>query len=98
MQADLNDNDERIDFYGAGALTASVLERLPDVPITYLYGLRQQDDPNWEEGAYEAGLRAFMRSLPLGRLVEFDTDHDMLIDIPDDVADQIRRVVAQTAA
>jgi pimeloyl-ACP methyl ester carboxylesterase len=98
VKASLNENDERIDFYGAGALTASVLERLPDVPISYLYALRQQDDPNWEEGAYEAGLRKFMRSLPLGRLVEFDTDHDMLTNIPADVADQIRKVLAQTAA
>ena len=51
-----------------------------------------------EEGAYQAALRAFMRSLPGGRLVEYDTTHDMVFTIPADVADQIRRVVAEAAA
>lgn len=97
VKAELNDNDERIDFYGAGAVTASVLERLPDVPITYMFALQQDYPKEWDEGAYQAALRAFMRSLPDGRLVEYDTTHDMVYTIAADVADQIRQVVAQTA-
>jgi pimeloyl-ACP methyl ester carboxylesterase len=98
VKAELNNNDERIDFYGAGAMTASVLDNLPDVPIVYLRALQQKDPKEWEKGAYEAALQEFMRDLPDGRLVEYDTDHGMLINIPADVADQIQRVVAQTEA
>ena len=95
---ELNNNDERIDFYGTGALTASVLDRLPHVPITYLRALQGEDDPDWEKGAYAKALRSFMSGLPDGTLLEYDTDHDMLFNIPDDVAEQIRQVLAQTAA
>jgi pimeloyl-ACP methyl ester carboxylesterase/predicted small lipoprotein YifL len=90
---ELNDNAERIDFYGAGATTDAVLDNLPQVPITYLYALQQEGDPDWEEGAYFAALRRFVRSLPEGRLVKFDTDHDMLHNIPEDVAEQIRKIL-----
>lgn len=96
VKIELNNNGERIDFYGAGAATDSVLANLPHVPITYLYALRGEEDPDWEEGAYAAALRKFMRGLPNGRLVEFDTDHDMLLDIPADVADQIEQLLTTT--
>ena len=66
VRAELNDNDERIDFYGAGAMTASVLDNLPDVPIVYLRALRVKDPTEWEEGAYEEALREFMHGLPDG--------------------------------
>jgi pimeloyl-ACP methyl ester carboxylesterase len=98
VKAELNDNPERIDFYDTYALTTSVLDSLPAIPITYLFALQQDYPDEWEEGAYPAALRSFMRSLPKGKLVEYETDHDMLIDIPADVADQIRKVLAQTAA
>jgi len=97
VRKSLNDNPERIDFYGTYAQTTSVLDSLPTIPITYLFGRLQVFDESWEEGAYPAALRAFMKTLSDGRLVEFDTDHEMLINIPDDVADQIRQVVAQAA-
>jgi hypothetical protein len=93
VRKELNANDERIDFYGAGATTAAVLDDLPEVPITYLRAMRVKDPKAWTEGAYGAALQTFMRKLPDGRLVEFDTDHDMLIDIPADVADQIQQVL-----
>jgi len=95
VKAELNKNDERIDFFGTGALTASALDRLPNVPITYLYGLQQEFDPDWEVGAYDAALQGFIAGLPQGKLVEFDTDHDMLLDIPADVADQIQQVLSE---
>ncbi len=90
----LNSNAERIDFYGAGATTEAVLDRLPDVPITYMFALQQTFDKAWK-GAYPGALRAFMKDLPDGRLVEYDTTHDMVFIIPADVADQIRRVLAE---
>ena len=92
VEEELNANAERIDFYGAGATTDAVLDRLPEVPITYMFAL-QQDYPKEWKGAYPAALRMFMRDLPEGRLVEYDTTHDMVYTIPADVADQIERVL-----
>jgi pimeloyl-ACP methyl ester carboxylesterase len=93
VEEELNANAERIDFYGAGATTAAVLARLPEVPITYMFALQQDPYPKEWKGAYPAALRKFMRDLPEGRLEEFDTTHDMVYTIPGDVADQIQRVL-----
>jgi pimeloyl-ACP methyl ester carboxylesterase len=97
VEKELNANAERIDFYGAGATTDAVLDRLPEVPITYMFAL-QQDYPKEWKGAYPEALRAFMKDLPDGRLVEYDTTHDMVYIIPADVADQIRQVLADVGA
>jgi pimeloyl-ACP methyl ester carboxylesterase len=93
----LNSNDERIDFYGAGPTTDAVLDSLPHVPITYMFALQQDYPKEWEEGAYFAALRRFVQGLPEGKLVKFDTDHDMLLDIPADVADQIEQMLGDVA-
>jgi pimeloyl-ACP methyl ester carboxylesterase len=96
VEKELNANAERIDFYGAGATTDAVLDRLPVVPITYLFALQQQEYPKEWNGAYPATLRAFIRGLPAGRLVEYDTTHDMVYTIPGDVADQIQQLLTRT--
>jgi pimeloyl-ACP methyl ester carboxylesterase len=96
VKIELNSNDERIDFYGAGPTTDAVLDSLPHVPITYMFALQQDYPKEWEEGAYFAALRRFVRSLPEGKLVKFDTDHFMLDNIPADVADQIQQVVGRS--
>jgi pimeloyl-ACP methyl ester carboxylesterase len=93
VRQELNANAERIDFYGAGATTEAVLDRLPEVPITYMFALRHEPYPKEWKGAYPAALRKFIRGLPDGTLVEYDTTHDMVFTIPGDVADQIQQVV-----
>ena len=98
VKKELNANDERINFYGAGATAAAVLDDLPEVPIAYLRALDVKDPKAWEEGAYGAALHSFLRQLPDGRLVEFETDHDMLTDIPADVANQIQRILMDVPA
>ena len=93
VEKELNANAERIDFYGAGATTEAVLDRLPEVPITYMFAL-QQDLSEGVEGRLPGG--AAERSCGVcrtGRLVEFDTTHDMVYTIPGDVADQIQQVL-----
>jgi pimeloyl-ACP methyl ester carboxylesterase len=96
VEEELNANAERIDFYGAGATTEAVLDRLPEVPITYMFAL-QQDYPKEWKGAYPATLQRFMRDLPEGRLVEYDTTHDMVYTIPGDVADRIEQLLTRTS-
>ena len=97
VKQELNANAERIDFYGAGATTEAVLDRLPEVPITYMFALKHEPYPKEWKGAYPAALRKFMQGLPDGTLVEYDTTHDMVFTIPGDVADQIQRVLRRVA-
>jgi pimeloyl-ACP methyl ester carboxylesterase len=97
VKAYVNGNAERIDFYGAGATTDAVLDRLPDVPITYMFALQQDFAKEWK-GAYPGALRTFMNGLPDGTLVEYDTTHDMVYTIPADVADEIRQVLTDVGA
>ncbi|HET9249705.1 MAG TPA: alpha/beta hydrolase [Actinomycetota bacterium] len=89
IAADLDDNPEHIDFYDAYAVAADVVDRLPPVPITYLFGTLQELPPEWEPGAYEEALHAYMRGLPEGRLVEEESGHGMPLEIPDEIASQI---------
>lgn len=98
VEEELNANAERIDFYGAGATTKAVLDRLPEVPITYMFALQHEPYPKEWKGAYPGALRTFMRGLPEGRLEEYDTTHDMVYVIPGDVADQIHRVLRRVGA
>lgn len=93
IAAELDDNPEHVDFYDAFAEAAAAIDRLPPVPITYLFGTLQEPPPEWEPGAYEEALHAFIRSLPHGRLVEEDSGHDMPLEIPGEIASQIRAML-----
>ena len=76
VEAELNANAERIDFYGAGATTEAVLDRLPEVPITYMFAL-QQDRLIRRSGRAPTRQRcgSSCEICRTGRLVEFDTTH-----------------------
>jgi pimeloyl-ACP methyl ester carboxylesterase len=90
IAAELDANDEHLDWYDAYEEVGAVLDRLPPVPITYLFGKLQELAPEWAPGAYEEALHEFIDGLPRGRLVEEDSGHDMPIEIPDEIAAQTR--------
>jgi pimeloyl-ACP methyl ester carboxylesterase len=90
IKAELDDNDEHLDFYEAFGQVGAELDRLPPIPITYLFGALQDLPPEWERGAYVESLHAFIDGLPRGRLVEEDSGHAMPIEIPEEIAAQIR--------
>jgi len=95
LRRDINDNPELVDAYEAYAQTAALLPRLPDVPITYMWGTLQEGPPEWPAGAYEAGLRAFMDGIPQGRLVESTADHDIPRDIPEQVVTELELLLGE---
>jgi pimeloyl-ACP methyl ester carboxylesterase len=88
IAAELDANDEHLDFYDAYEEVGAVLDRVPPVPITYMFGTLQELAPEWAPGAYEEALHEFIDGLPRGRLVEEDSGHDMPIEIPDEIAEQ----------
>ena len=92
IMAELDDNDENLDFYEAFGQVGTELDRLPSVPITYLFGTLQELAPEWEPGAYVEALHAFIEGLPKGRLVEEQSGHGMPLEIPDEIAAQTRKM------
>jgi pimeloyl-ACP methyl ester carboxylesterase len=93
IAADLDANDEHLDWYDAFRQVGAVLDRLPPVPITYMYGALQTLPSEWEAGAYEKALHEFIDSLPEGRLVEEQSGHEMPIEIPGEIANQVREML-----
>jgi pimeloyl-ACP methyl ester carboxylesterase len=94
IRAELNANDERVDFYGAYADARALVGSIPGVPVTYLFGAQQELPPEWEEGAYEAALHRFIEGIPDGRLIELAADHDLPLDEPDAIAEAIRQTLS----
>ena len=93
IRAELDDNDEHVDFYDAFEQVGAELDRLPPVPITYLFGTLQELPPEWEPGAYVEALHAFFDGLPQGRLVEEQSGHAMPLEIPDEIGAQTRSML-----
>lgn len=93
IRAELDDNDEHVDFYEAFGQVGAELDRLPPIPITYLFGTLQVAPPEWEPGAYEEALHAFIDGLPRGRLVVERSSHDMPLEIPEEIAAQTRMLL-----
>ena len=110
VRADMNVNGELLYLYEAYAETDAVLHELPDVPITYMAstisptgcacGSSAPRDvpPEWEAGAYTASLEEFMAGLPQGRLVRFESTHDMPSDIPDNIAAEVQLILEQVSS
>lgn len=93
IAADLDGNDEHLDWYAAYGEVGALLDRLGPVPITYMFGTLQEPPPEWVPGAYEKALDEFIESLPRGRLVEENSDHNMPLEIPGEIASEIRRML-----
>lgn len=95
IAADLDDNDEHLDWYAAYGEVGAVLDSLPSVPITYMFGTLQKPPPEWVPGAYEEALHEFIDSLPRGRLVEEKSGHSMPLEIPGEIAAETRKMLKE---
>ena len=98
IRAELDANVEHLDWYDAYEQVGAVLDRLPLVPITYLFGTLQELPAEWEPGAYVDTLHGFVDGLPRGRLVEEGSGHDMPIEIPQEIAAQTRKMLEAVGA
>ena len=98
VKSELNGNPEHIDFYGTFAAAAEAAEHLPVVPVTFMFATQQVLSADWEDGAYEEALYRYMEGLPEGKVLEYDTDHEMPTNIPDEIAEQIRAIIAKSQA
>ncbi len=87
----LNDNVEQLTIYGRLPDTAALAQSLPKVPTTYLFGsLQDLTEPGWAPGAYLTRMRAFLNSLPRGRIVKVQADHGIPVEAPQAIAREIK--------
>jgi hypothetical protein len=98
VNAEMNANPENIDAYGAYAEAAALLDKLPAVPFTFMYGTQQDLPEGWGGGAYDRELAEFMESLPQGRLVKLGTGHEIPSEAPQKIAAEIRRLLDEGEA
>lgn len=67
------DNDERVDLLASYAAAAKVT--VPDVPVVYVDAVMQDLPTEIGAKGYRPALKAYLRSLPQGRLVLSRSDH-----------------------
>ena len=68
------------------------------MPITYMSATLRPAVPEWPAGAYESALHAFIESLPMGKLVECMSGHDIPKQIPGQVVSEIEELLGRTGA
>ena len=91
-------NQERVDFYRTADQAKALVAKVPDVPVTYLAARPVELPPNWPVKRMQAFIHAkqvqFTRNVAKGRLVEVQSSHDIDLDKPELVIQEIQRILA----
>ena len=90
-------NQERVDFYRTADQAKALVAKVPDVPVTYLAARPVELPPNWPVKRMQAFIHAkqvqFTRTVAKGRLVEVQSSHDIDLDKPELVIQEIQRIL-----
>jgi thioesterase domain-containing protein len=89
--------------FSFGGLLATVDEakalvaKVPDVPVTYMAARPVELPPNWPVERMQARIRTrqvqFAKTVPNGRLVEAQSSHDIDLDKPELVIQEVQRIL-----
>jgi pimeloyl-ACP methyl ester carboxylesterase len=100
VMAEQEANQERVEFYRTVDEAKALVAKVPDVPVTYLAARPVELPPNWPVKRMQAFIRTkqlqFTKAVPQGRLVEVQSSHDIDLDQPKLVINEINRIL-QTA-
>jgi pimeloyl-ACP methyl ester carboxylesterase len=90
-------NGERVDFYTSREQAAALVDSVPDIPITYLAARPVDLPPEWPvrrmRVLISAKQREFVDRFPKGRLVLVRTSHDIDLEQPEVVIDELDRIL-----
>ena len=90
-------NQERVDFYRTADQAKGLVAKVPDVPVTYLAARPVELPPNWPVKRMRAFIAArqvqFTKTVAKGRLVEVQSSHDIDLDKPELVIQEIQRIL-----
>jgi pimeloyl-ACP methyl ester carboxylesterase len=90
-------NQERVEFYPTVDQAKPLVAKVPDVPVTYLAARPVELPPNWPVERMRAFIAAkqlqFTKAVPNGRLVEVQSSHDIDLEKPELVIQEIQRIL-----
>ncbi|MFC7360201.1 alpha/beta fold hydrolase [Nocardioides astragali] len=90
-------NGERVDFYATLTEATALVDSVPDVPITYLAARPVGLPPDWPvrrmRALISANQREFVDQFPQGRLVPVRSSHDIDLEQPELVIDEVDRLL-----
>ena len=97
VMAEQEANQERVEFYRTVDQAKALVAKMPDVPVTYLAARPVELPPNWPVKRMQAFIHAkqvqFTKTVPNGRLVEVQSSHDIDLEKPELVIQEIQRIL-----
>jgi pimeloyl-ACP methyl ester carboxylesterase len=97
VMAEQEANQERVQFYPTVDQAKTLVAKVPDVPVTYLAARPVELPPNWPVKRMQAFIRAkqvqFTRTVAKGRLVEVQSSHDIDLNKPELVIQELQRIL-----
>jgi pimeloyl-ACP methyl ester carboxylesterase len=97
VMAEQDRNQESVDFYRTTDEAKPLVAKVPDVPVTYLAARPVELPPNWPVKRMQAFIAAkqvqFTKTVPNGRLVEVQSSHDIDLDKPELVLQEVQRIL-----
>ena len=97
VMAEQEANQERVEFYPTVDQAKALVAKVPDVPVTYLAARPVQLPPTWPVRRMQAFIAAkqvqFTKTVPNGRLVEVQSSHDIDLEEPELVIQEIQRIL-----
>jgi hypothetical protein len=97
VMAEQDRNQESVDFYRTTDQAKALVAKVPDVPVTYLAARPVELPPNWPVKQMQAFIAAkqvqFTKTVPNGRLVEVQSSHDIDLDKPELVRQEVQRIL-----
>jgi pimeloyl-ACP methyl ester carboxylesterase len=97
VMAEQEANQESVDFYRTVDEAKALVAKVPDVPVTYMAARPVELPPNWPVKRMQAFIRTkqvqFTKTVPKGRLVEVQSSHDIDLDKPELVIQEVQRIL-----
>jgi pimeloyl-ACP methyl ester carboxylesterase len=97
VMAEQEANQERVEFYRTVDQAKALVAKVPDVPVTYLAARPVELPPNWPVKRMQAVIRAkqvqFTKTVPKGRLVEVQSSHDIDLEEPELVIQEVQSIL-----
>jgi pimeloyl-ACP methyl ester carboxylesterase len=97
VMAEQERNQESVDFYRTVDQAKALVAKVPDVPVTYMAARPVELPPNWpvkRMRAFIASKQAqFAGTFAKGRLVEVQSSHDIDLDKPELVIQEVERIL-----
>jgi pimeloyl-ACP methyl ester carboxylesterase len=97
VMAEQEANQERVEFYRTVDQAKALVAKVPDVPVTYMAARPVELPPSWPVKRMRALIRTkqvqFTNAVPNGRLVEVQSSHDIDLEKPELVIQEINRIL-----